>query len=341
MSDRHPHLPPHQQDVWRIMYGTVTQIDAIMREVATEVERIVRSYPDRPLTEAERLSMLRRIDRHLEYRFGLTRGRAIQSQIFGVITRATDAAAEAPFRRLLTEIERGVAGRDPGLWNRIHASLMRGGMGPQDRFAHVYATLNGPRAQRQRFLRSGLMDPQRRWVDADGYRLSDRVWRDGQRVRREIDRRIVQAIRDGTGPVTLAKDLERFLNPSAAPTQYRRNGRIVRRNMTNRPTGAGWGSAGARRLARTEIQRVHHAATVEAARAGVPGLVGVKWNLSLMHPKVDVCDDLAHANDYGLGRGVYPPERVPTLPHPNCLCTLTPAMKPRQDVIDELIARYG
>ncbi len=50
----------------------------------------------------------------------------------------------------------------------------------------------------------------------------------------------------------------------------------------------------------------------------------IKWNLSPRHPAVDICDDYAKRDDYGLGPGVYPPSRVPPHPpHPHCICYFT------------------
>jgi hypothetical protein len=74
--------------------------------------------------------------------------------------------------------------------------------------------------------------------------------------------------------------------------------------------------------------------TVEAMRQSYvaqsknkPGVVCFQWRLSNRHEghdhrgaKQDVCDILAHQNAYGLGPGRYPKDKVPHLPHPNCLC---------------------
>lgn len=52
-------------------------------------------------------------------------------------------------------------------------------------------------------------------------------------------------------------------------------------------------------------------------------ILAVKWNLSPSHPRVDICDTYAEQDLYGLGKGVYPYDSFPDLPHPNCLCFLT------------------
>jgi hypothetical protein len=106
-------------------------------------------------------------------------------------------------------------------------------------------------------------------------------------------------------------------------------------------TPYGYGSSFARTLARTEIMRVHGMATIRASEI-TPGALGTKWNLSNAHVDIDECNDNANRDAYGLGRGVYPPGKVPRYPsHPNEMCPLSVAMKPRNEVVDELVARYG
>lgn len=50
--------------------------------------------------------------------------------------------------------------------------------------------------------------------------------------------------------------------------------------------------------------------------------------MSSGHPTYDVCDLYANANLYGLGKGIFPKDKVPILPaHPNCMCSLSPVYK--------------
>lgn len=73
------------------------------------------------------------------------------------------------------------------------------------------------------------------------------------------------------------------------------------------------------RIARTETQRTFRAAP-EELNAGKAWVQGFQWNLSLAHPFEDTCDDIANADDEGLGEGVY--STVPDS-HPNCICYVT------------------
>jgi hypothetical protein len=266
--------------------------------------------------------------------------------------RATDAAAERPFLRLLQRLRDAVDARDPLLWQRIRPRLVQSLVPPRvwtlpdlDPTVpeHWRAMVRMIRQQSagERFLRSGTLDPQRRWVRPDGYRLSDRIWKQSRWVRQKIDAEIVAAIRRGDGPVVLAKRLEDFLNPEMAPQEFLKNGRVVTKYAVGTRTGAGHASSFARALARTEVMRIHGAATVESAKR-IPGVVGIRWRLSGSHPEIDECDDNASRGSRGLPRGVYRPDEVPRYPtHPTEMCVLMHEHMPRADVVDLLVQRYG
>jgi len=63
-----------------------------------------------------------------------------------------------------------------------------------------------------------------------------------------------------------------------------------------------------------------------------PAITAVTWTLSVRHGSLesspDECDTLAGANPFGLGAGAYPPEKVPSHPHPNCECRITVQTRP-------------
>jgi hypothetical protein len=146
------------------------------------------------------------------------------------------------------------------------------------------------------------------WVDANGYRLSDRIWQASLRTRAKIDAMLTDGIRQGRGAFQLAKDLEKFLLPD----------RLGRR--TNRPYGRD-ASLDAMRLARTEITHAHSQATLAAGRAN-PYVDGMDWALSARHPKFDVCDRIATIGMAGQRlREPYPLNGAQVPPaHPHCLC---------------------
>lgn len=79
-------------------------------------------------------------------------------------------------------------------------------------------------------------------------------------------------------------------------------------------------------------------ARTERARAYIDGFlakwqndedcVAYQWKLSTAHPDYDICDLYANADLYGLGKGIYPKDKTPTIPvHPHCMCRLKPKFK--------------
>ena len=70
------------------------------------------------------------------------------------------------------------------------------------------------------------------------------------------------------------------------------------------------------RLARTEIAALNLEMTKNRYKEE-PWVEKAIWTLSPGHPRSDICDSLAAGSPYALSR-------VPRLPHPNCLCVITP-----------------
>ena len=86
-------------------------------------------------------------------------------------------------------------------------------------------------------------------------------------------------------------------------------------------TGPGNAYANARRVFRTEMNRAHGEA-YQAGAARHPAVIGMRFVLSPNHPKADICDVYARADDYGLGPGVYPIGKAPWPAHPNTMSYL-------------------
>ncbi len=99
-----------------------------------------------------------------------------------------------------------------------------------------------------------------------------------------------------------------------------------------------------KRIARTEMSTAHHRAGI-AASIEDGDVIGYRWRLSGSHPVWDICDLYAGV-DFGMGRGVFPKDKVPAgKAHPHCLCSLTPVTRPRKDrgdvAPDRLVAEAG
>lgn len=79
-------------------------------------------------------------------------------------------------------------------------------------------------------------------------------------------------------------------------------------------------------------------ARTERARAWVDGFlakwqhdddcIAYQYQLSSRHPKRDICDLYANADLYGMGKGIFPKDKVPNIPvHPHCMCRLKPVIR--------------
>ena len=79
-------------------------------------------------------------------------------------------------------------------------------------------------------------------------------------------------------------------------------------------------------ISQTENARAYHLAQIEITKDN-PYIVGYQWRLSRSHPRPDICDVYANV-DYGLGKGVFPKDKVPRQKaHPLCLCYLLPKVE--------------
>lgn len=156
---------------------------------------------------------------------------------------------------------------------------------------------------------------------ADGLALSDRVWRLDQGAKETLSRAIGQAVVSG-------------MDAQRAAAQFMYSGQPVPADVAARLASAKLpavqraadllvGDQGevwkADRVFRTEINRAHGTAYMEGAQK-TPGFGGLRFVLSPLHPKADICDLLAAQNLYGLGTGVYPDAKTCPWPaHPNTL----------------------
>lgn len=164
------------------------------------------------------------------------------------------------------------------------------------------------------------------FVQADGLRLSDRLWRLDKGAKEALTRQIGLAVVQGQSATQAAREF--VARGEAIPRDVAQ--RVVRgqapalassADMLRNPNG-GDGYWQAERVMRTEINRAHGEAYM-AAGQDTPGFAGWRYLLSPAHPKPDVCDLLASQNLHGLGAGVYPSrDATPWPAHPNTLSFL-------------------
>jgi hypothetical protein len=131
--------------------------------------------------------------------------------------------------------------------------------------------------------------------------LSGRVWKNIALHSGVLDREIAKGLLRGLSAQELAAVVRNYIDPSVR----------------------GGVSYAAMRLARTEINNAFHQTAIRYTRE-MPWVTGYQWHLSGSHPRTDICNELAERNG-GLGRGTYHKLNVPSKPHPQCLCYITPA----------------
>lgn len=211
----------------------------------------------------------------------------------------------------------------------------------QELIKELIALHNGPIAQAGRAANLASFDDTRSWIAEDGYRLSDRLWKQRGEVRAAIDQRIRLMLTNGEDAIRVAREMEQYLNPEYAVKRTVK-GRVIVDDrpgvVTSTPRG-GQGSYPARRITRTETTRAHGQTAIQVAeRIGSK----VRWRLSNAHPRTDICDEYAQ-RDEGDGPGVYDPRNVPQYPpHPQCLCTLSSAViETDEQLVERLRKKYG
>ncbi len=169
--------------------------------------------------------------------------------------------------------------------------------------------------------------------------LSSRLWRLNTYTNSRVSLVVGKGLEQGLHPFQVSKLLEKELVPRAggvgkvwgktnAPRQL---GKIIGTVPSGFATRAGTVAFNYQRLARTEMfaaQRATHLITIARMNAlpkKINPVRGVRWNLSLSHPQLDICDDWAQQDIDGLGAGVYLPQNVP-MGHAQDLCVTSTAM---------------
>jgi hypothetical protein len=165
----------------------------------------------------------------------------------------------------------------------------------------------------------------------DGLKLSDRIWRQGERLRTTMRDLIQESVATGQDALTTARMLSQYVRTDAK-TLARQYPNMMKRMAGRIPGNV---SYEALRLARTETTAAFGEGSIAGAEAS-PSYRGMRWLLSSSHPLRDICDELA-SHDEGLGPGVYAPGNVPLYPaHPNDLCVLVPVHEQPEDFVGRL-----
>lgn len=155
----------------------------------------------------------------------------------------------------------------------------------------------------------------------DGILLSDRIWDITNISLEEIRVYMMEVMLDeNTSMSEVYYQIKSFLKLPNVDMRTKK----WRQFFRDHPPGKGvyrsaWKNV--LRLLRTETNRAFKLGLVKYAKDRT-WIQGIKWELSMAHPEMDICNDIAADDLYGLGAGVYPPENTPIIPHPHCLCYL-------------------
>lgn len=186
-------------------------------------------------------------------------------------------------------------------------------------------------------VRDGIFTPQLRLliqaanehIYPDGLNLSARLWRLEREAYEGIQQILFQAIQNGESAWDAAKKLEAYLGTNQDCPRWTAT-RLYRVSKTDIALGkraglvrgeacAGQGVAyNALRLARNEIQRIHHLAN-DQLMAQTPWIEKEQILLSAQHPPLGcACEQVVAGGEDG--KGIYPVGEVRLPLHVGCLC---------------------
>lgn len=149
---------------------------------------------------------------------------------------------------------------------------------------------------------------------ADGLQLSERLWKLDKNAKTEIVKALRQSIAMGQNPMEGARELLRTAQ--------------LKGRLEELLTGKGSALYNAQRVFQTENKRAHALAYINS-NDGTPALLGFRYKLSPLHRRVDICDQHATANQYGLGAGIYPANIIRKIfpAHPNTRSSIVAVYK--------------
>ena len=159
--------------------------------------------------------------------------------------------------------------------------------------------------------------------------LSKAIWKGTKKSQQDIHDIIAKGVAENKSSYDIAKDLEKYVNPSAVkPWDWGKIYPGTRRKV----------DYNAQRLARTLVSHAYQQSFVRTTKDN-PFFEGYRWLTANNHRVCPLCQDRAettHAE--GLPEGVYPKDDLP-LDHPNGQCTHSIYMtKDTDQIVDELAA---
>ena len=158
--------------------------------------------------------------------------------------------------------------------------------------------------------------------------LSKAIWANTKKAQQDIHDIIAKGVLENKSSYDIAKDLEKYVNPSAAkPWDWGKIYPGVRKKV----------DYNAQRLARTLVSHAYQQSFVRTTKHN-PFFEGYKWLTANNHRVCPICQGYAediHVN--GLPAGVFAKDDLP-LDHPNGQCTLSVYTEhSTDDIVDSLL----
>lgn len=148
--------------------------------------------------------------------------------------------------------------------------------------------------------------------------LSSAIWKDNKAFSKDINRVVAEGIAQNKSAFDIAKDLEKYVNPSAAKDwDWSKVYPGVRKKV----------DYNAQRLARTMVQHAYQQ-TLERSLKHNPFNKGIKWHSALSAART--CEICRERNGQ-----IFPKDKLP-MDHPNGLCTFIPVMEDLDEVATQL-----
>lgn len=249
-------------------------------------------------------------------------------------------SAMEDYQRLLEAARREAAGLPFSVLAVLHERYVRAGL---RRMEEQQVGVGGVPFYEEQL--DGLIKAANERMYSDGLRLSQRIWNLDEEGLAGIQQTVIAGVSRGDGAINMAKQLESFLGAGAECPRWTRTRlyglskqQIADGDRTGLYSGDECRSQGvsynALRLARTEIQYIHHAAD-DLVRSKMPWVTDERIRLSPSHPDIGcVCEDVVVGGEEG--NGTYPKGEI-TLPlHPHCLCWKEAIMLEEDEFLDRL-----
>lgn len=160
--------------------------------------------------------------------------------------------------------------------------------------------------------------------------LSKAIWKDRALQHGDLETIIAKGIAENKSTYDIAKDLEKYVNPSAKKDwEWSKVYPGVRKRI----------DYNAQRLARTMISHAYEESFVRTTKSN-PFIMAYKWLPSYTDRMCEVCRERGEQDQYGLGAGVYPKDQLP-LDHPNGMCTFSTVIpKSYRQIADDIADWY-